>query len=470
MTALDQNFSDLANILMQRRQMQTQQTQQDRANRLSDLQYKQLQREDDYQTGLQGAMSNPGSTTRLAMQPEAQQTPQLSLASLVPGNQLQPPQFQPMPQPQASPVVQAYKDGRMQAQTTPRSKAQAGAEYAMSRGKIEDAAKLINMDDALAQYAAKVQAGQGDPATYYKQKQDMDTYKQFVTEVAPLLKTPEGLQFAQTIAKKYQQIDPGHSGEYDLSTIKVQGNAIAQQVKDPATGAIIGHMITVPGGSPHFQKVEEVKPQYKDRTRPEGTGTVFEESQDGGKTWAVKSRGAKGENSGGHGSIPKGGKPLPAGTLTDLNEASQMVKTLKEAQGLAAGVNTGPIMGRLQSGAQKLGLASGDFTQMKQKIATVNNSMLKLRSGAAVTESEYQRFLQEMPTPNDTETVRDTKFAAATKYMEDLLDGKIATFAEGGYKVPTGVVDRSKPAGKQTAQPTNKPIVTKGGFKVTRVP
>jgi hypothetical protein len=188
------------------------------------------------------------------------------------------------------------------------------------------------------------------------------------------------------------------------------------------------------------------------------------------KSAAENVGGGGGGKGSGHGGTPAGGKPIPAGTLTDLNEASQMVKTLKEAQGLSAGVNTGPIMGRLQSAAQYFGAAPGDFTQMKQKIATVNNSMLKLRSGAAVTESEYQRFLQEMPTANDTETVRDSKFANATKYMEDLLEGKIATFSEGGYKVPTGVVDRSKPTGKQSAQPGNRPITTKGGFKVTRVP
>jgi hypothetical protein len=198
-----------------------------------------------------------------------------------------------------------------------------------------------------------------------------------------------------------------------------------------------------------FEAAKPEPSQYKDRTRPEGAGTVFEESQDGGKTWKERSRGAKpaGGTGGGHGGTP-GGKPLPAGTLTDLNEASQMVKTLKEAQGLASGVDTGPIMGRVQSAMQTVGAAPKEFTQMKQKIATVNNAMLKLRSGAAVTESEYQRFLQEMPTANDTETVRDTKFAAATQYMEDLLDGKIATFAEGGYRTPTGIAERSKPAGK----------------------
>jgi hypothetical protein len=50
-----------------------------------------------------------------------------------------------------------------------------------------------------------------------------------------------------------------------------------------------------------YQGTPKAEPsQYKDRTRPEGTGTVFEESQDGGKTWKEKSRGAKG--AGGHGS------------------------------------------------------------------------------------------------------------------------------------------------------------------------
>lgn len=140
----------------------------------------------------------------------------------------------------------------------------------------------------------------------------------------------------------------------------------------------------------------------------------------------------------------KPGKVLPAGQLEALSDASQILKTLSEAQGISGNVDTGPIAGRWQSLKQFAGMSSDNFNQLKQKISTVENIMLKLRSGAAVTEQEYKRFLNEMPTVNDDEKILKTKFANATKYMEELLDGKLATYEEGGYKVPSGVKDRSK--------------------------
>lgn len=299
MTALDQNFSDLANILMQRRQMQAQQAQQDRANRLSDLQFKQLQREDTYQTGLRDAMNNPGGSGVTLPQLQPQQPQQNTLASLAPGNQL------PFPQPQAS---FAPVEAKM-------SPSRAGAEYALRQGKAEDAAKLINMDDALAQYAAKVQAGQGDPATYYKQKQDMDTYKQFVSEVAPLLKTPNGVKFAQSIAAKYQQMDPSHSGEYDLSTMKVEGDKVVQQVKDPVTGALLGHMISAPDGSQHYQKLEVKQDKPFTREYDDGDTRVTELYDASGKLTSTKK-------------APRYKPAAPASDKTDGIVAREVVKDL----------------------------------------------------------------------------------------------------------------------------------------------
>jgi len=160
---------------------------------------------------------------------------------------------------------------------------------------------------------------------------------------------------------------------------------------------------------------------------------------------------AKGSGGSGHGATPPGGKILPAGQLESLSDAAQIIKTLEEAQGIAPKVNTGAVSGRLQSAGQYLGTSGENFNQFKQKLATANNIMLKLRSGAAVTESEYNRFLQEMPTANDDEKIRDTKLANAINYARELLTNKTETFREGGYRVPEGTVERSK-ASQQPAQ------------------
>jgi hypothetical protein len=118
-----------------------------------------------------------------------------------------------------------------------------------------------------------------------------------------------------------------------------------------------------------------------------------------------------------------------------------------------------------------MGLASDDFVNLQQKMQTAENIMLKLRSGAAVTESEYQRFKKEFPRTSDTPAVRDRKMSNAIKYASTLMDSKMDIYEEGGYRVP-----KSVKSGEQRSAPgpasrgSNKPITTKGGFKVTRVP
>jgi hypothetical protein len=157
-------------------------------------------------------------------------------------------------------------------------------------------------------------------------------------------------------------------------------------------------------------------------------------------------------------------KVLPAGQLESISDMKRVKDVMAEAGDLmkSGKVETGPVAGRLQSLGTKVGMASDDFVNVQQKLQTAQNIMLKLRSGAAVTESEYSRFLKEFPTPNDTKEVFDRKMTNAVNYATTLMDEKMNIYEEGGYKVPRETVGKgAKPAGG------NKPIVTKSGFKVT---
>ena len=202
MTALDQNFSSLASLLMQRRQMQQEQAQQDRANRLADLQYNRLNREEQYQTGLESAMANPGVNTATSIAPN----PQPSLANLMPGSQLQPPQFEQQG-PQVGPLA-----SRVQTTTTPRSAAQAGAEYALSKGRVDDAIKMFSVDDAVAQLQAK-----GDLQGYYKAKQELDQGAKFFEVLKPYKGNPAALkqvwpQIQRMFPRQSEGITPDNIG------------------------------------------------------------------------------------------------------------------------------------------------------------------------------------------------------------------------------------------------------------------
>lgn len=162
------------------------------------------------------------------------------------------------------------------------------------------------------------------------------------------------------------------------------------------------------------------------------------------------------------------GKPLPAGQLESIADMKRVKDVLAEASSdMETGkVSTGPMVGRLQSLGSKIGAADDDFVNVQQKLQTAQNIMLKLRSGAAVTESEYARFLKEYPTPNDPPAVFKRKMKNTIDYANTLMDDKMTIYEEGGYKVPKSVRSGGKAA---PTQKSGTPRVTKGGFKITVV-
>lgn len=151
-------------------------------------------------------------------------------------------------------------------------------------------------------------------------------------------------------------------------------------------------------------------------------------------------------------------KALTPNAISDLSDFKNLVSNLKDMQGIT-GVDTGPISGRAQNIASKFGAASEPFVKTQQKEATVNNIMLKLRSGAAVTEQEYERFKKEMPLVTDAPETRKIKLNNAINYMTNLQNSKIQAYDEGGYVVPPSVYisqGESQQAPSRQQQTSNK--------------
>lgn len=148
-------------------------------------------------------------------------------------------------------------------------------------------------------------------------------------------------------------------------------------------------------------------------------------------------------------------KALPASAVESLVDMHNVAKALKEANDLAtkSKVETGPVVGRMQAIGAKFGLASDSFVDMDQRLNTASNIMLKLRSGAAVTESEYQRFLKEFPQKTDKKEVRERKTKNVINYMNELISEKVDAFAESGYKTPQIVPVQTAPDGTMPLPP-----------------
>jgi len=386
MTALDRGFDRLANILMQNRQMQAQAQQQERGNRLADLQYKQLQREDDYQTGLQGAMSNPkGPVSTTSVIPES---PRLGLSMLA--GQAQPQQFQ-LAQVQSSPIVAAYRDGRVQTTTTPgQTRAQAGAEYALSQGRIDDAVKMFSVDDAVAQLQAK-----GDLQGYYKAKQELDQGKQFFETVKPYTKNPAAMkqlwpQIQRMFPNQTAGINPEDIQDREGATfmpLEVNGQIIPNRAVYHDADGSIKIVDTTPKeqpetwGTPELMTVGGKKAMVQKSSR----GQVRPVLQDNSTTVKVTT-GEKKERD-----LPTGIQDKLSQKLEIYNDWSTLKTGFKpEYMPKTAFKNIGEFQINLNKIFGNNQAAVDWWTQYFD----ARNIILKERSGAAVMEPEFKRFEQ----------------------------------------------------------------------------
>lgn len=348
----------------------------------------------------------------------------------------------------------------------------AGNEYAG-----EQLPKVRSITDELLK--RKAEAGvSGDRETYFKSNIMLEQ----MGKASEILEKSMKVDPTGNLAKQQIAANPELFQNVDPETIKFTQEGAVFEVKDPQSGQILGHSINTPDGKWHFKEVD--KPQaLSDFDRWRLNPGEFAQYKSVGSSAGTNQppSGYKYADNGNLVFIPGGPadpsvksvreqptKALPASQVESLLDIQNVAKALKEATEIAdaKSVDTGPISGRWQAFQSKFGMASDSFVDMNQRLQTANNIMLKLRSGAAVTESEYNRFINEFPQPTDTPDVRKRKAKNSIRYMNSLIDDKVSAFSESGYKTPTvkpvdvpGEQGQKPEIGMNSSSPT-QPVVT----------
>lgn len=433
---LDKGYAQKRQNMLDQRQM-----------RLSDLQMQreqmalsEAQRDQEYKQGLRDRMANPQTTTQFTPKPTVAPALQTAPTALQPQ-----PEFT-MPQPETSPAVQAYNEGRVKSSTE--SPAAAGAKFAMSQGRPEEAAKMISVDDALAQYGAKIQAGGGDPKQYYAAKADLDQAKEVASIIHAYKDQPEVLK---TMWPSIVKLVP-KAATMDPFNAKAEQDGILIPFKTQQGETVKGKYYYYDSKKQMHIMEDKPDPMEMMVKRDELAG-ARQDKQIAAADERLNKTIAAADARAARPKPEPPGKVLPAGQVEAIADMKRVKDVLAEAGKLAndKNITTGPVSGRLQSLGSKVGMASEDFTNFNQKLATAENIMLKLRSGAAVTDQEFERFKREFPNVNDPPAVRNRKLNNATKYATELMDSKLDLYEESGYKVPKSA--KSTNAGK----PANRP-------------
>lgn len=154
-----------------------------------------------------------------------------------------------LPQQQASPLVQAYNEGRISSTTTSVNPSLAAAQSYMKSGMPEEAARVMDLDAKVNDYMAQAAMGQGDPVKARQAKMMLDIGKEMIGTIAPLVKNPTTRRLAQQYIDFYKATYPNMPGigQLKLDDFDVAGDGSGViAVKDPQSGKLIGHYVMNP--------------------------------------------------------------------------------------------------------------------------------------------------------------------------------------------------------------------------------
>jgi len=138
-----------------------------------------------------------------------------------------------------------------------------------------------------------------------------------------------------------------------------------------------------------------------------------------------------------------------AGRLGDYKPAASAEEALTNAQSVQADIArirtqfkpelVGPLMGRYNSVEQALVGGNPDITNLYQTSQRLHNTIVYLRTGKQMNESEASRILAELPGKNERPDVFLTKLNNVGTYFDEWMQNR-ARLAFG--RTTTGDVDR----------------------------
>lgn len=171
---------------------------------------------------------------------------------------------------------------------------------------------------------------------------------------------------------------------------------------DPVTGEIVqqssatGQTRTMRGVLDRLREPKEPKaPRYAYMTAPGANGRPVrvQINEETGELRELGEEYRAPQSTGGQ----KGDdlKPLPIAVSTSLSNLTSLVRLAEEGLGAIQGTKknvTGPLIGRAGGAMQAMGLMSKEAISAQSKLANLASSIMKERSGGAITPQEFIRL------------------------------------------------------------------------------
>lgn len=139
-------------------------------------------------------------------------------------------------------------------------------------------------------------------------------------------------------------------------------------------------------------------------------------------------------------------KPMPVSVAKDIGDVADVAALIRDAKesmatpaakgavgwkyNLANIVTPASLEGRVQSM-----IDGGEGDAVRARLGNLWSTIGKLRSGGAITDSEFKRLEPFLPSPGDDYTKANTKLAELERAYNDILQRKTDLYG-GTYKVP----------------------------------
>lgn len=133
-------------------------------------------------------------------------------------------------------------------------------------------------------------------------------------------------------------------------------------------------------------------------------------------------------------------RPVPAGMAAQVGEGRGLETLVQAAQAafdaLPEGFDvTGPVRGRMTWLTEGMGWEDPKAVDFRQRLANINSTLVKARSGGAVTPQEFQRLEPFVPNKTDDEKVVRAKLEGLMRELKLMNQARVDALGDAGYDV-----------------------------------
>ena len=132
-------------------------------------------------------------------------------------------------------------------------------------------------------------------------------------------------------------------------------------------------------------------------------------------------------------------------SLDDLTSTTTAIQKFEELSNAVTALPTGPLTQYVEGFKERWGIDISDEKVAQRAILQgATNQLLQARSGAAISEGEYQRLLKELPNEGLDPKVFKARLANTVRQFKNLYKTKVQILRKTGHAIPDDLMEPSQ--------------------------